>query len=259
MSNYECIESYGDSDFLLESTETVLEKLEQSPRQDSTIFSYDQHADNRTRSACTLFAPLCVVSSMRNVKLTQSDLMSCRDYATTKGSYKEWRGAYFSVWVDTVRNRWNERYPDKQVISYRVKHWTRESELCMSKGYGLVWWYRWNQKYNDDRRDGILNGTLFGEATYWHCTTCRVVNWKRYVYDSIKSVMIYEVENDRSKIEWWYPNAYVFLPMTTMKIWQNHLEKSLIANSEERHKTTSDSYKKLLNTMNNSIRAYLSS
>lgn len=122
VSNYECIESYGDSDFLLESTETVLEKLEQSPRQDNIIFSYDQHADSRTRSACTLFAPLSVVSSLRNIKLTQSDLMSCRDYATTKGSYKEGRGAYFVVGVDTVRKRWNERHPDKQVISYRVKH-----------------------------------------------------------------------------------------------------------------------------------------
>lgn len=121
VNNYECIESYGDSDFLLESTETVLEKLEQSPRQDNIIFSYDQHADKRTRSACTLFAPLCVISSMRNVKLTQSDLMSCWDWAVKNAGYKEGRGAYFVVGVDTVRKRWNERYPDKQVISYRVK------------------------------------------------------------------------------------------------------------------------------------------
>lgn len=121
VSNYECIESYGDSDFLLESAETVLEKLEQSQRQDNIIFSYDQHADKRTRSACTLFAPLCVVSSMRNVKLTQSDLMSCWDWAVKNAGYKEGRGAYFVTGIDTVRKRRNERHPDKQVISYRVK------------------------------------------------------------------------------------------------------------------------------------------
>jgi len=89
VSNYECLERYNDTDFLLESDETVLEKLQQSPKQDSIIFSYNQHADNRTRSACTLFAPLSVVSSMRNVKLTQSELMSCWDYAVKNAGYKE--------------------------------------------------------------------------------------------------------------------------------------------------------------------------
>jgi len=86
-----------------------------------------------------------------------------------------------------------------------------------------------------------------------------MVNGERYVYDSSASVPMYKAANDRSKIDCWYSNAYVYLPLNTMKTGKIHLEKQAIANSEERHKTTNAGYKVVLNKVNDTIRAYLSS
>lgn len=66
---------------LLEGESEMISKLSKVEAVDNIRISYSQYADPKTKSACTLFSPLGVISSIYNKQLTQSEIMECWDFA----------------------------------------------------------------------------------------------------------------------------------------------------------------------------------
>lgn len=203
----------NDNDYLLEgSIDTIVEKIKRSKAGDDIIHMYDQHAEAWSKSACTLFAPLSVISSLFNYKLSQEQLRSMRAYAKTLW-YVE--GKWYDSWASTkvANDRWNKTFPEMQVIYF----WTQRGSDDMYKALDHIKWvttgYRGNAKYNEDRRDGRLDGTSRGKDTYWHRTTLYKVGDKFLTYDSSTNYKIYELPKENHKK---YKNrhnwVYVFFP-----------------------------------------------
>lgn len=205
-----------DDDLLLEWESDVIKKLNRVKIADSYRISYDQKANNKTRSACTLFAPLGVISSIYNKVLTQDEIMDARHYAVKNYWYKEWVGNYAQKWVSCICNRWNQKFPNQRVVFFRTFFGTKDVDLALEKWYGVCGTFNGNADYNDDRRDWTLDWTEYMPTTYGHATSIHMINWTRRCYDSSKSYPTYKVANDPSKIKNWNKPCYVFFPEKDM-------------------------------------------
>jgi len=204
---------YDEDDILLEWENAMLDKLSKVANADDVRISYDQYADANTKSACTLFSPLWVISSIFNTRLSFAEIMDARWYAVKNFWYKKWQGAYFETWVRCIVKRWNLKFPDNQVMYFKATLGSPEVDKVLEKWYGICGWYKGNAKYNTDRMDGKLDGTDFGETTYGHATSVHLIKWLRRCYDSMPKMMKYIFANHPAKIKWWYKNCYVILPV----------------------------------------------
>lgn len=203
----------NDNDYLLEwSIDTILEKIKRSKAGDDVIYAYDQHAEAWSKSACTLFAPLSVLSSLFNYKLSQEQLRDMRAYAKTLW-YVEGKG--YDSWASTkvACDRWNKTFPEMKAMYF----WTQRASDDMYKALdhikGVTTGYRGSAKYNEDRRDGRLDLISFWDATYWHRTTLYKVGDKYITYDSTKTYTTYEVpKENHKKYRNRHNGVYVFFP-----------------------------------------------
>jgi len=201
-----------EDDILLEWESAMLDKLSKVATADTIRISYNQYADARTKSACTLFSPLGVASSIFNRQLTQSEIIELRDFAVKEFWYKVWQWAYFETGVRCVVKRWNQKFPNEKILYFKTQHGTEELRQVLLKWYGACGGYRGNAQYNKDRMDWILNGVNFWDTTYWHATSRHSINGEMRCYDSIPTMMRYRFANDPVKIRGRYKNCYVILP-----------------------------------------------
>lgn len=203
----------SDDDMLLEWESEMLDKLSKVSNVDDIRISYDQYADPETKSACTLFSPLWVISSIFNKRLSFNQIMDSRWFAVKNFWYKKWQWQYFEAWVRCIVKRWNTTFPDEQVMYFKSKLWSPDVERVLEKWYWICWWYKWNVKYSSDRMDWTLDWTDFWVSTYWHATSVHLIKWIYWCYDSMPKMMKYIFWNHPSKIKWWYSNCYVILPV----------------------------------------------
>jgi hypothetical protein len=208
----------SEDDMILEGENIMLENLAKSPIADNIRISYSQYANPKTKSACTLFSPLWVISSIFNKRLTQEEIMECRDYAEKNFWYKVGKGMYFETGVRCVVKRWNEKFPTMQVMYFKSNLGTKEIQMVLDKGYGVCGWYKGNAEYNKDRMDFTLDGTEFGETTYWHATSYHILDWIKYCYDSMPSMLRYIFGHDPAVISGRYRSCYVILPIVVAPI-----------------------------------------
>lgn len=254
----DCIEKYDPRDYLLSDILTLLEKLDQSPKQDDEIYSYDQHAQAETKSACTLYGPLSTVTSLYNVKATKEMIMDLWNFATVNYKYKVGQWMYFQTWVKCVMDRWNKRNPDKKIVYYKSSWKSWEFDKVLDKWYWIVVGYKWNQDYNTDRRDWVLDWVDFQPTTYGHCTTLYKLNGEYTVADSSAVVPRYKIKKENiQKVKNFYSSFYVYLPEKTVWPEEVFIRAMMSKNGEERGKTSSQKYKKLLNDINNLCRDYM--
>lgn len=204
---------YDEDDVFLEWESELLKKLKKVPAVDNIRISYSQYYNPETKSACTLFSPLWVISSMFNITLTWDQIMEARWYAVANFWYEQWQWAYFETGVRCICKRWNLTFPNNQVMYFKSTLDSSEVRLVLEKGYGVCWGYKGNTKYNADRLDGKLDGIDFWPTTYGHATSVHLIDLVYWCYDSMPKMMKYIFGHNPADIKWWYRNCYVILPV----------------------------------------------
>lgn len=143
--------------------------ITQRAKQDDIIYQKNQARDKRYRYTCTITSSILAICDLWDYSMPVEELNRVCERAISEGlSITE--GWSFWQAVDSARKYWNETYPDKRVMSFRINYGSREYFSALSYGYSLVCGYQGNNAYNDDRRqDGIVSGKSFKDPTYGHC------------------------------------------------------------------------------------------
>lgn len=159
----------SDKDFLI--SWDILDKIEEVRDQDRKYIEYNQRAWNWSTDACTLFSPLTLISSLFNEKVSDEAILDMRNYAKKNWNpkYEAKIGNSTQNWMNMVTKWWNERNTDRKVVYFRSVIDSVETQRALQKWLGIWLTIKWNAKYTlDAMEDWVLNGTSFGEATYWH-------------------------------------------------------------------------------------------
>lgn len=212
-----CLWLWAEStDFLLSWWE--VDSLPELTQQDTKIFEYSQSWTPH----CTLYSAFGAVSDLFNYEFTQKEIDEIVEESYKRGRIK-WEWWYIKSAVNLVADYWNEHHSNLgKVVYYRVSLYDTELvDKILEKNYTLCSWYRWNQKYNADRNDGILNWTTFWTSTYGHAVSWIGRKGKRYIKDNYKGrkswkipTNIYQVEHTPSELvsgNTYYADAYVYV------------------------------------------------
>ena len=209
------------NDFLLWNIEekTLNDYLEKT-QEDNPIHLYNQWALRRTRNGCTLFWSFGAVSDLTWYKFTKKEILEIHDIAEAKYGWKENAGWYIHKAVDCVRNYWNAKNPDKELVSFRVNLRSSKDLEIIKKLYKakktLVIWYKTTKEHYIDSQDNwVLDSRTFisswAKQIWWHCV--RYNHWKNIDnYEGRKKFNSY-VNNQLVWLskEWTYfPSAYVY-------------------------------------------------
>lgn len=127
---------------------------------------YDQKEINAF--SCTLHGAIGALSDLTGYTFSVDERKEILGIAVSKG-FDLNRGWYIANAVDVVRNFWNSKHPDQQVITFRVEVGSQEFFNALKQNYSVVFGYNGNGKYQSDFQDGKLDKTEFGKSTYGHC------------------------------------------------------------------------------------------
>lgn len=242
----------GDSDLL----PTLVKK-------DEIRFSYNQYKNKWSYASCTIFAAVWMLSDLMNYEFSYDEIKEIDEL-----SYTRWRIRGQWWWVQSavklVADRWNEKM-DRKVAYYRISKYDNEIiEDVIGKLYTIDWNLGLNSKYNEDKKDWMIDGTDFGTQTSWHSVCVVNMEWQRSVKDSW-SVPYYWLKNKLSAITNFWVYFYVYVPVEdklerVKKL--NEIKAKIVnwmgINSELWHLSWSEEHKNKLHDMNNFFRDWLS-
>ena len=184
--------------------------------QDILIYEYNQWKSND----CTLYSALGCLWDLFNYKFTSEEIKEINDLSYKMGRVRG-KGRWTFKWFKCVRNRWNNKYPDKTVKYFKMNIDSEDFLKAISFGYSIGCTYKWNSKYNNDfKDDGIVQWKKFWLSTYWHAT--RVKKRKHNEDHHIKVIdsyawrkyNIYEIPNLLKLVDTgvFSSLAYMFIP-----------------------------------------------
>lgn len=157
-------DTYKESDFEYLGAELNVPKAKQT-YWDNQI-AYQQTEVNNY--SCTVTGALGVLSDYFGYNSPLSERKDLWKEAVKKGADPE-RGWFTTSAVDLVRNYWNAKNPDKEVMSFRVSTASPDFYDVLEKGYSLCLGFNGNAAYTADKnKDGILNSMPIGRYTYGH-------------------------------------------------------------------------------------------
>lgn len=269
----------NDDDRQLRDFGEVLEVIEKMPLLDKHINNYSQYENIEHLTACTMYSSINALSSITNIKFTKQDIEEIIEI------WKErwWKPGNWwnrSSWVDVVRTRWNNKYPDNKVISFVVEYWTPEFNTVIDRLGTAVWSLSVDWSYWKDVRDNLKVDKDIFKRLWWHATC--VMNTGEYICidsvpqsvwkDNVKMPMIYtwwdkfELLVKRSNIK---KDFHIFImenrlkqelsdeERTRLENFRNELNKAIEANSAIRHLTTQEEERQERKKMNDYNRAKL--
>ncbi len=224
------IEQYNQQDYLLAGSELNIDNLkDQKENYWTNQIAYNQFYINN--SMCTIIAGAGILSNYFNYTYSKEELLRLVELAKKENPpFRDWRGWYIYKWVDLNRKYWNQKNPDKQVITYRIETWSKEFYKLLEKGYHIQGWFRWNREFSKDKKDDckINKVEAIWKPTYWHSIYFAMKNWKIYVVDSYKGFgcNVYEVVNFKKLVEnkVYFKYSYVYIPKKNI---MNQLEKDI--------------------------------
>lgn len=232
-------------------------------KKDEIRFSYNQYKNKWSYASCTIFAAVWMLSDLMNYEFSYDEIKEIDEL-----SYTRWRIRGQWWWVQSavklVADRWNEKM-DRKVAYYRISKYDNEIiEDVIGKLYTIDWNLGLNSKYNEDKKDWMIDGTDFGTQTSWHSVCVVNMEWQRSVKDSW-SVPYYWLKNKLSAITNFWTYFYVYVPVEdklerVKKL--NEIKAKIVnwmgINSELWHLSWSEEHKNKLHDMNNFFRDWLS-
>ena len=141
--------------------------------------------------------------------------------------YIDWVWMYLYKGVDMIRNWWNKKRPDNQIITYRVEIWSEKFYEVLAKWYSVHTGFKGNKKLNKDKLDWVLDGVEFGSLTYGHSIRDsekeKLFRIDNYNY---KENNIYEVKDIKGLVKNWvnFKYWYIYIFKNDMK---TQLEKDI--------------------------------
>lgn len=212
--------------------------------------SFNQWNHKETKSACTIVnstrALLALIQVRHKVKYSQEQIdkfmFDAVRYCVEKSNYTIGQGRYVPSAMKFVMKRWNENNPDKEVWYVLVPYTHEDFAEILKRGYPLVGSYRGSYEYNSDyKKDWVLDGEIYPNPVYWHCTdrayaeTAIVVN-DSYAWSSFNVYKLkYPVKLIENKV--WNPNFYLWFnneetkdnsaEIKRLTEWKNKLDQSI--------------------------------
>ena len=251
-----------DTDYTLcEWFEDVLPTLY---NQDEVRYFYNQYQRDWSQVSCTIFAAAGMLSDLMNYQFSESELKEMDELSYTRGRIRG-QGWYVQSAVKCVADRWNEKM-DRKVAYYRISKYDDDIiEAIIDKYYTLDTNYYWNKKYNEDKRDWVLDWTDFGASTYWHSIDIIKNEWKRCVKDSGSTNQIYELKNPISKIKCYGNFLYLYTKVKEdaledvkrLNEMKTRIERMIEDNSAMWHLSNDWAYRTKLHEMNEKNRVKL--
>lgn len=241
-------------------------------KKDEVRHEYNQYANKRSYVSCTIFAAVGMYSDLTNYKFSYDEIKEIDDSSYDNPDFvhirRRWEGWYVKDAVDCVRKYVNNRKDlvEKywKVASYRLSKYDDEIiESTLDKLYAIDWNFCPTKKYNEDKRDWMIDWTDFGTNTNWHSVDVVKKEWQRSVKDSW-SVPYYWLKNKLSQISNYGQYFYVY---TIVNDWEEEIKRlnelktkvvqAIDLNSQLWHLANDTSYRNLLHEMNDANRKKL--
>lgn len=260
-----------DTDYIL--CEWDIDDLPKLYDQDDVRFEYNQANQSRSKSSCTIFSAMWMLSDLMNYEFSLAELKEVDEL-----SYEHWRirwqWRYVKSAVDLVAKWWNEKHADLwKVAYYRINKYSDIDEI-IQKWYTINGNFCPTTSYSADyRKDAVLDWCEFWFNTNWHATDI-IFDWVRKVkdsykwrktYDWTKECNRYELKHKVAELTNYWSRFYIYT-----KVSEDNLEeikrlnelKSLVliaieTNSKMRHLVNDESFRNKLHSMNDANRSKL--
>jgi len=230
MTYFWAIDKSNNLDYKLVWSELDIEQFkEQVNNYFKNKIAYNQYYINN--SMCTIIAWLWILSNYFNYTFSKEEMLEIIELARKETPpFVDGKGWYVYKWVDLVRRYWNERNPDKQIITYRIDTFWEEFYKLMNKGYHIQTWFSVNREYWNDKKDNCAIDNSINwvdKGSIWHSIYLWIDNWKTYVIDSYKWAWCnqYSLELPIEELKtMFFNNSYVYIPKKNI---MTQLEKDI--------------------------------
>ena len=181
-------------------------------KKDEIRFTYNQYKNKRSYVSCTIFAAVWMLSDLMNYEFSYDEIKEIDELSYERGRIRgQWW--YVQSAVKLVADRWNEKYPDKPIVFYRISKYDDEIlENVINKLYTIDWNMCPTKEWSEDRKDWMIDGTDFWKITTWHSLDIVCKEWQRTVKDSW-SIPYYWLKNKVSAVTNFWANFYVYVPV----------------------------------------------
>lgn len=201
-----------DTDYVLCNGESDL--LPTLYKKDEIRYEYNQYKNTWSYVSCTIFAAVGMASDLTNYQFSYDEIKEIDDLSYTKWRLKgHWW--YVKDAVDLVKEWWNNN--EKLVKTYwklayyRISKYSDEIiESALDNLYTLDWNMCPTTKYNQDKQDGMIDGTDFWTNTNWHSLDIIKKEWQRSVKDSSSTKRVYGLKHKLSELSNYWPNFYIY-------------------------------------------------
>lgn len=203
--------------------QSFLEKIEKV-RGDNVFYQYDQSEPRRASHACTIYQGMTAISWRFNYQFTEDELYEAFRLWEQKYWYMPGVWNFTKNWANVSVKYRNSKFPDKKMMYFTMDLDSDNTYKALQKNI-MVWFtYRGNRAYSRDVKDDhIIQGTWFGEPTFWHTHVMawlEKIDWVEHVkmVDNYAS-RAYNIHHipykNISKLireRTYYKNCYIYLP-----------------------------------------------
>ena len=226
------IEKYNDQDYLLAGSEFNIDEII-NLQKNFWNFKITYCQKNINNSMCTIIAGCGILSNIFWYKFSKEELLELVELAKKENPpFQDGVGWYIYKAVDLVRNYRNQKHPDKQVITYRLKNDSNLFWKLLKKGYMLQTWFKGNREFSADKMDNckIDRVEKVWNPTYGHSIYFVLDKWKikLFTIDSYNCYKCneYEVDNFKELVKnnVYFKYSYVFIPKKNI---MTQLEKDI--------------------------------
>jgi len=187
-------------------------------------FYYNQwkKREPKTNWSCWLFWSVGALTDLTWEEATEEDLIRINKLAIEKYGLSIPWGMYMSKAVDCIRDDYNSRHPDKQIMSIRCVIWDNTFIEALKKWHSLVVWYKTSPEYYKDSQDnGEINWEDFPKNG-WHLVRTNFSEFNINIDDNYFGSKKYNTYinnkiNELKKNWVFFPSAYLFLYKETME------------------------------------------
>lgn len=202
----------SENDFLFWAND--LDARLKTLKPDAFNISYNQAAQRRTRNWCTNYMAFSAISDMLWITFTLEEILEIHLLAEKKYGWGESWWNYLYKAVDCVRDYYNAKNPDNQLISYRIDLLSKEAQTLFDAWKTIMLWYRTTSEHYQDSQDNWkLDSASFKNAKriWWHAIR-KNKDQNRDNYIGTKKFNDYQNENLVQYVREWtyFRYGYVF-------------------------------------------------
>lgn len=231
-------------------------------KKDEIRYEYNQYKNSWSYVSCTIFAAVGCLSDLMNYKFSYDEIKEIDELSYERGRIRgQWW--YVQSAVKLVADRWNEKM-DRKVVFYRISKYDNDIiENAINNLYSIDWNMCPTKEYNEDKKDGMIDGKDFWTKTSWHSVWVVNKEWQRSVKDS-GSTPYYWLKNKLSEITNFWTYFYIYVPandnleeIKRLNEFRTNLINSIELNSKMRHQTNDTNYQSILHYVNEKHRKKL--